>query len=257
MATAYTQPTQYKAPIKQWDTDLIGKALAYKQQTYDINKEKVQQFYNQLTIVELAKGGDREHLESRLNLLNQQVTQAGGMGDLSQSGAFDAISSYYGQAIDEKVENGYYGTLVGKKIKAEAEQAEKDGKYNDLNLEYSMQDYAKWVNDGQVGSEYRGNSKYVPYTDKWAVIQKAFKDVDPDIKIIPTSTGYQFINKKYEEVSPERVRSIMQNIVLSNPGVAQQIKVDAWSTFRGVDDTKALDVTNNLYENRIEITIYL
>ena len=178
MATAYTQPTQYKAPIKQWDTDLIGKALAYKQQTYDINKEKVQQFYNQLTIVELAKGGDREHLESRLNLLNQQVTQAGGMGDLSQSGAFDAISSYYGQAIDEKVENGYYGTLVGKKIKAEAEQAKKDGKYNDLNLEHSLQDYAEWENDGQVGSEYRGNSSYEDYTD---VIAKATEAIEKTV----------------------------------------------------------------------------
>jgi hypothetical protein len=253
MATAYTQPTQYKPYLKQWNTDLLAKALAYKQGSYDINREKVQQFYNQLSTLELAKEEDREYLENNLKILNQQVQEAGGLGDLSVAGSFDALASYYSQATDEKVENGYYGTLVGKKIRNEAEVAVKDGKYSDKNLSYSLQDYQKWVNDGQVGSEYNGASSYVPYTNITDKATKAIQGIVPEGYVEFDSMGnFSFYKKKGEKVTEASIISRLNSTVLNNAEVQSQMQVEGWDKFRGYDDKAFVNHISEIYDTQIE-----
>ena len=41
MATAYSKPLQYTPYQEQWNKELLAKALQYKQDKYDFNREKV------------------------------------------------------------------------------------------------------------------------------------------------------------------------------------------------------------------------
>lgn len=255
MASAYTNPTTYEEQKSWWSPELLkltDRMLSYKQEKYDVNKAKADQFYNQLETVELRKEGDREYLENNLKMLNQQVIEAGGLGDLSVTGSFDALAGYYGQALDEKVTNGYYGTLAGKKIMSEAEKAKKDGKYNDVNLEYSLEKYTGWVNDGQVGSEYSGGNSYVPYTD---IIEKATAAIDkikPNGYVKWDSLGnFTYFEENGEEITEDQIVSRLNAVVLNDPNVQQQMRVNSWDKFRGFDDKAFTEHVSSIYDKQV------
>lgn len=246
MATAYTAPIQYKGYEDQWDEQLLANALSYKQDKYDVNKEKLQSWYNDFATIELAKAEDQQYFSDRLNQVKNQVNKQG-LGDLSMGG--DNIAAYISQAADGKVENGYYGTLAGRKIQNEAKAMfEKDPKlYAQLNLDYSLKDWNNWANDGTVGSNYRGGSSYVPYTDVNQKIIDTFKEHDPNITVVQTKHGYQFLNYEMEQMSEAEVENILEGLVYSDPNVAQQLRVNSWGTFRGQDNAViSEDMKNNL-----------
>ena len=53
MANAYAQPIQFRQRQNEWDTQLLGQALSFKQQKYDANYEKFQNFMNNFANIEV------------------------------------------------------------------------------------------------------------------------------------------------------------------------------------------------------------
>lgn len=246
MATAYTAPTTYKGYEDQWDEELLATALTYKQQKYDVNKAKIQNWFNDFATLDLVKEEDRARFAERIAQVKEQVNRQG-MGDLSLGA--DHIATYISQAADKGIENGYYGTLAGRKIQKEAKDMfDKDPSlYNQRNLDYSLKDWNNWVNDGTAGSTYRGGSSYVPYTDVNQKIIDIFKEHKPDIKVITTKMGVQYINSENQIMTEAQVEDILEGLVYSDPNVAQQLKVDSWATFQGQDNAViSQDMKNSL-----------
>jgi len=108
MATFNSQPYQYGEFISQYPVDLIGKSLLYKQEKYDVNRQKLQDFYNRMNMTDFYKKEDREYFQQRLSVLSEEVNKAGA-GDLSIAANLDGITGHLSQATDERVIKGYLG----------------------------------------------------------------------------------------------------------------------------------------------------
>lgn len=244
MANAYSTPIQYKPYESEWDSQLLATALTYKQQTYDANRQKVQNYLNEFSQIDLVKAEDQEHFYNNLKMLKEEV-DGYGMGDLSQSGVADKLAAHIGQAADEKVVNGYAGTLQYRnyqnqwsKIKEESPEL-----YSEANYQYGLTNFNQWVTDGKAGSSlgtYKNNwigagiGEVNPYFDKTQHIIDVFKEHKPNIKVVQTKNGVQYLNEKHEIVSKEEVDGILGSFVYSDPRFNQQMKIDSWDAYGNV-----------------------
>jgi hypothetical protein len=256
MASAYSTPIQYKPYESNVDVQFITQALAYKQQKYDANYEKMSNFFQNMANVDFAKEEDRQRYFDRLNSLRDEVNRYG-MGDLSQTGVSENIMSHIGQAADEKTLNGYYGTLAIRKIQKEAEKAKEKGTYNPLNYSYSMQEASEWINDGQAGSSYKGGSSYIPYTDVIQKMNDRLKEIKPDFQIVSYGQGIMIVDEKYEQVPEYKVRGVIQQL-MSDPNIQQQMKINAWGSYGRAPEEQlkgffkgSVENTLNQYNNYI------
>lgn len=237
-----------------WDNELLGKALLYKQEKYDKNREELQNFYNNISGIDLAKAEDREYFDERLKKLKKEV-QLAGMGDLSRPGVKEHIESFIGQAADDKVVNGYYGTITGQRIKQQAYQTQQKNpeKYSDLNLAYSLRDYNAWVNDGQVGSTYRGGSTYIPYTDVITKANDAIKDIVPNSYVNLSKTGeISYFKVTGEEITAPEIKARLDATIMKDPNVAQQMSINAWGQYRHLDDAAFASAVKQSFNSQIK-----
>lgn len=255
MASAYSQPIQYKGYEQQWNVDLMAKALEFKQNKYDVNRERINQLSGKINSIPLTADADKKYLQQRINSLYGEV-QKYGMGDLSQAGVADNIMAHIGQAVDEKVYNAYEGTIVGQNISAQAKKAQESGKgYSDINLQYSLKEWNNWAsrtNPDEAGVKYRGNRNYIPYTDKAAKAMQIMKENKPDIQVVKDSKGVQHFIYKKETRDDKTVEALLEGLLFSDPEVMQQMEVDAWAQFRGIDNSQISSALKGNIQKQLE-----
>jgi hypothetical protein len=245
MATFNSQPYQYGEYISQYPVELIGKSLLYKQEKYDVNRQKLQDFYNRMNMTDFYKKEDREYFQQRLSVLSEEVNKAGA-GDLSIAANLDGVTGHLSQATDERVINGYLGTQQIRQYQQEFEKLrEKDPKnYNDLNYQYGLVNAQKWAQDGKSGTRldsYKdsrigaGIGRVTPYRDTMKELQEAAEKISPDIKVVQTEQGLQFIDIYNKTVSDSRLRNLVE-MKMQDSGFSEQMNVNAWGQYRGMDD---------------------
>ena len=252
MASAYSQPIQYLPYQPQFNKELLNEVLSTKQQTYDFNRERIQQTLNRVVGLDVMKEEDQDYLYSRIQAIADEVNRYG-MGDLSDNSRANYLNSYISQVADDKVHNAYSGTLAVRNIYAEAEAAKEDGTYSEQNLAYSLQAAQSWLSDGQVGSEYKGNSNYTPYVDTHTYFMDVIKELEPEAysvlgKYGTTTTDLNkdgvvdiydsvtLLSTSGETLSATRIKNALDLAASADPNVAKQLEVNAWSQFRGVSD---------------------
>jgi len=256
MATAYSKPLQYTPYQEQWNKELLAKALQYKQDKYDFNREKVKNTIGQTLRLDLIKDQDSEYLYDRLqSVVNTLNTQ--GLGDLSLDGRADYLSGYVAQVADQRVLNGYLGTQKVRRLQEEAEAAKKTGEYSDINYSYSMKDLSAWVNDGQVGSAVPvgANTSYVPFVDKFDVLQEVADKLKPDsvVRFEPFGgSGYTWYSQNGDILDQDELISAFNLKIASDPKLADQFRVDSWAQNQGVAEEDFLADTRENYQDYTE-----
>ena len=251
MATAYSKPLQYTPYQEQWNKELLAKALQYKQDKYDFNREKVKNTIGQTLRLDLIKDQDSEYLYDRLqSVVNTLNTQ--GLGDLSLDGRADYLSGYVAQVADQRVLNGYLGTQKVRRLQEEAEAAKKTGEYSDINYSYSMKDLSAWVNDGQVGSAVPAgaNTSYVPFVDKFDVLQEVADKLKPDsvVRFEPFGgSGYTWYSQSGDILDQDELISAFNLKIAADPKLADQFRVDSWAQNQGVAEEDFLADTRESY----------
>lgn len=251
MATAYSKPLQYTPYQEQWNKELLAKALQYKQDKYDFNREKVKNTIGQTLRLDLIKDQDSEYLYDRLqSVVNTLNTQ--GLGDLSLDGRADYLSGYVAQVADQRVLNGYLGTQKVRRLQEEAEAAKKTGEYSDINYSYSMKDLSAWVNDGQVGSAVPAgaNTSYVPFVDKFDVLQEVADKLKPNsvVRFEPFGgSGYTWYSQNGDILDEDELISAFNLKIASDPKLADQFRVDSWAQNQGVSEEDFLADTRESY----------
>lgn len=254
MASAYSTPQVYSEYVPQLPMETIMKGLQYKQQKYDANRERVQNFLNVFSSIELAKGEDQEHFYNNLQQLKGNIDKMG-MGDLSIDGSVEKIAQYIGYAADDDVIRGIAGTKVKNKIEEEAEWTRKNDpdKYDDRNFAFSMKGINAWMQDGTVGSDYRqftkGITNYIPYTDMTAEAIKVLDKIDPTISIIPKpyGDGYYYYDETHEQITSTRIINTLDAALFSNPKISQQMGINSWATYEQASDEELAP----LYRDRV------
>ena len=151
MATAYSQPLQYTPYQEQYNKELLSKALAYKQDKYDTNRQQIKNTIAQVSNIDLIKDQDAEYLHDRMqSVINTLNTQ--GAGDLSLDSRTDYLTGYVANLADQRVMNGYLGTRAYRSVQSQYEAAKEKGEDSAENLAYSLRDINSWIGDGQTGS---------------------------------------------------------------------------------------------------------
>lgn len=254
--------------VSGFNNDLIGKALLYKQEKYDKSREELQGFVNDLSGIDLAKPEDRRYFEDKLKILQTEVNRVG-MGDLSRTGVKEHLESYIGQAADDKVLNGYSSTIqVNRYVQESQKLKEKHPElWNQKNYEFGLQNVNAWMSDGKAGtsvSDYKNNwsgsgvGSVIPYTDLNKKVIDILKNTKPDIKVVSTPYGVQFLNSKYEVLAPQEIKDIMDNLIYTDPQIAQQVKINSWGQYKDIPDEAVSPMVKNSYEqqrNTIQETI--
>jgi len=213
-------------PDQQYQTQIayepIMFALAARQQKFDAEYAKFEAFASNLADIDLAKAEDAKYFENNLKTVYDEIRKAGGVGDLSLTGA-SRIKSYIGQAADDRVVNGYVGTKQMRAYDAEWAKIKEDNPelYNEANYQFGRVNINSWLTDNQVGtklSSYKdsetgivGAGPVTPYTDVWEIAKDILKEKKPNITIVQTKRGVQFINEKRETISEQEVESILEN----------------------------------------------
>jgi hypothetical protein len=246
MATFNSRPYQYGEYVSKYPVELIGKSLLYKQEKYDANRQKLQDFYNRMNMTDFYKAEDREYFQERLNVLSEEVNKAGA-GDLSIAANLDGVTGHLSQATDERVINGYLGTQQIRQYQQEFEKLrEKDPKnYNDLNYQYGLLNAQKWAQDGKSGTRldsYKdsrigaGIGRVTPYRDLVKEVQEDAQKIVPDIQVVQKGTELQFIDIYNQTVSDERLRNLV-TMKMQDSGFSEQLNINAWGQYRGMDDS--------------------
>lgn len=244
MATAYSQPLQYTPYQEQWNKELLGKALQYKQDKYDTNRQVIKNTIAQVSNIDLLKDQDAEYLYDRLqSVINNLNTQ--GAGDLSLESRADYLTGYVADVADQKVMNGYVGTRAYRNIVAEHQEKLKTGEASDLNLAFSLQDVNSWANDGQMGSALPAgaNTSYVPYVDLYKTYEEVAKNLEPGSYVIFDQfgdSGFTWYSREDVELAPERLVMAFNLATQSNQKLNGQLQVNAWGANFSVSDAQFL-----------------
>ena len=256
MATAYSQPLQYTPYQEQWNKELLGKALQYKQDKYDTNRQVIKNTIAQVSNIDLLKDQDAEYLYDRLqSVINNLNTQ--GAGDLSLESRADYLTGYIADVADQKVMNGYVGTRAYRNIVAEHQEKLKTGEASDLNLAFSLQDVSSWANDGQVGSALPAgaNTSYVPYVDLYKSYEEIAQNLEPGSYVIWDQfgdSGFTWYSRKDEELAPERLVMAFNLATQSNQKLNDQLRVNAWGANVSVSDAQFVQEFRNDAQNDID-----
>lgn len=245
MSSAYSTINNYAdLPVYSPDVNFVIQGLQYKQQKYDHNKEKLQSFYDELSMVDLAKEEDKEYFEQRLDKV-REIANKYMSGDLSRSSVVNSVMRNLNQVLDKDVLTAVSSTKI---LRAEqkAWQELKEGKdgdklYNEANYQFAMQNAQQWLNDGKAGTKYNGGGGVIHYDDVAGRVIKELPDMvksinDKWVETVPGSGMFMDVVTK-EAVPRDKVEAAI-DAVIGERGL-RQLQIDAWSKYRNVDD-KAL-----------------
>ena len=139
MANAFSVFRARQGWIDPTDQDFTLKALMFKQQKYDANQAKVQSITDRYQSLQLARGVDRDYLNSRLREVVDSVNTLGPQ-DLSQNSVTAAITNHVGQVLDNNVITAMGETTKIRNYQDEVNQIKEKHPqlYNSINEGYGM-----------------------------------------------------------------------------------------------------------------------
>lgn len=252
MASPYSKPIEYTPYRNLFDKELLVNALAYRQEKFDFNKAKIDNLVQTAVNLDLAKIGDKEYFSARLESIEDAINRFG-TGDLSLDSRSDYLASYISQAMDEKVFNGYAGTLARNNIMAGAAKAKEDGTFTQGNLNFSLKENDAWLNDGKVGSQYTGGSSYIPYYDYLKLMNEAAEKIDGIAYVELSDVGnFTFFKTDGNEVTDDAVKNRLMATVLNDPRAQSQIRIDAWNQYQGMDDEEFFTLIKDRNQDLVE-----
>jgi len=150
----------------------------YKQQQYDQGVEKIQSYIDNIAGLDVARGVDKQYLQSKLDELGGNLKKVAG-GDFSNHQLVNSVGGMTKQIIrDNKVQSAVQSTSLYRKNLKEIEDDEKAGKSNVNNTNKFYKDASAWLNGKEAGQSL-GASYFKP-VDVWGKIKDIAKEVGVD-----------------------------------------------------------------------------
>ena len=184
MASFTDAITQFNPYVQQLPVDAMVRVGMYKQQKYDEGVQKIQGYIDNIAGLDVAKGPQKEYLQSKLNELGSNLKGVAA-GDFSNQQLVNSVGGMATQLIkDPIIQNAVSSTQRLRKGQADLDEARKAGK-SDYNNEKVFTDEAnKWLSDGSNESSFNG--AYVPYTDIMKILGDSLTGIGEDSRIAQT-----------------------------------------------------------------------
>ena len=243
--------------VSQLPVDAMVKVGMYKQQRYDEGVQKIQGYIDNIAGLDVAKGPQKEYLQSKLNELGSNLKSVAA-GDFSNQQVVNSVGGMAAQLIkDPIIQSAVSSTQRIRKGVGELEEARKAGKLHKNNEDKFNSDVNEWLNDGSLESSFLG--KYTPYTDyrkKEIELAKEIEKIDRTVEIpwVRDSQGNTiYFNDKGEgSLDPTKGQKRMDYDMLEvtvkgkpaekilalfnttfDDNDEQQMRIDSWAKYRG------------------------
>jgi len=199
---------------------------------------------------------DKQYIAERLEKAEELVNKYTHM-DLSSEGLTQSLMRTMGTVVDDNVKNAVMSTRMFRAEQQEWNQAKEEnlGLYADQNYWYAMQNASQWLNDGQVGTKYKGGGGFIPYDD----VAKRLMDEMPDqikaikdewVELQSPSGGRMYYDKVTMEAVPaEEVQAVVDTIV-GQKG-RNQLRIDALYQFNYMGEDQAYSQVEGVRSSKV------
>lgn len=238
MASSWKIDT-YRDPEKI-DISVLGNALKYKQENYNINTMQTQQLINQYAGTDLLRDVDKEYFGERINTLTNFINQSG-TRDWSKKSIANQVQSYVSTALDPNVMSAIASTNAFRKQQSEIDDIKKNkpDQYSMQNEWFATRDIQRYMNSGEIGDSYRAQS-YTPYTDvKDIVLKNADKLKDFGMEYHTEDIGGNSYFRRVgtiEKIDPETVKEYLSTIM--DTKVMNQLFIDGQYSYKDTPPEK-------------------
>lgn len=255
MANPYSIIHNYDTTLFTPNFDLIASAMQYKQNKIDANRQRLQTMYDQLSVVDVAKDADKDYVESRLQTAKSIANKYAAL-DLSSSNLTNQLISKLTDVVDDNVKNAVLSTRRYRSEQAAWDKLKEDDpeKYSQLNRNYAMQGANSWLNDGKVGSEYKGGGGVIEFVDLSEKIMDNLPELQKALKAEWIETGpkqgYFRSMDTYEAVDRGQMQEALS--FLFNEKDKRQMGINAWGTYDSMPEEQLKEEYNAYFQPRID-----
>lgn len=259
MANYLSPPAEYNQQvIPQYDFNLIGKALAYKQQAIDQNSLAIQEKINQFAQIDLARDVDKKYLGEKVNTLVSHLNSLEG-ADFSSQNTTQVIQGHISQLLDNNVMTAIASTRNLRKLQSDIDtiKTKSPEKYSTDNEAFAMRGAQAWLSNPNVGAAFQG-ATYKPYENTLKTmidIAKDIKDTKGDQVIeVPLRdpqgnlTGYME-KKTIKGLTPEEIQAYLPGLLPSS--TLQQLQIDGWAKYQGLGGLQAAQQNFTEYTKQV------
>lgn len=237
MSSYLGQEFQVVQPTSAINAPLVAQVLAMKQQTYDSNKQKIQQTLDSFGGIDLLRDSDKAYLAAKLTEVTGKLNSYANR-DLSQSFvADDLLGSVRQVANDPIILNAMENTQKFKSFQAQVNtiRDKKPELYSDVNYNFALENAG--VNSYLEGkSDKINNLQYTNYVDVTSSALKKVKELK-DLKgkkVIelpdPQNPG-QIIKKSIDGLTDQEIFDYIPNIL--TPEESKQLTINGWAKYGG------------------------
>lgn len=256
MASFLDNPNvQFSNYINPIDSEVYGAAIMQKQQQYDQGVEKVQGVISSVAGLEVYRDSDKQYLQNKVGSLTGSLNELAG-ADWSNPHLISQVGAYAAQiAGDKQVQNAVASTARIKRVYSDMEDAQKKGELNADNKIYAEDQIAAYANSTEADATFNGS--YTPYFNVMEEFRKNYSVLHADENITQdafttNAAGDVVPNYASREVTtkgitPAKVKAAW-DLTMNNSGAAQQMRISAHATYRGVDGATIMNSVKGKFD---------
>ena len=248
---------QFNPYIQQLPVEDMARVGMYKQQQYDQGVEKIQSYIDNIAGLDVARGVDKQYLQSKLDELGGNLKKVAG-GDFSNHQLVNSVGGMTKQIIrDNKVQSSVQSTAWYRKQQAEMEKAIQEGKSGESNIWDFQKKAEGWLNGKEAGESFNG--RYTQYRDVKKTAMDAIKAIHPslqkyDVAFLtdkngnpdPTKIATAMKRMKIEGVDEQDIKKAIEASM--SPDDFNQLSIDARYRFKDVDSETLKKSAMQTYE---------
>jgi len=251
------EPTHFTPYVPQMPVDDYINAGMMLQQRYNQGVERTQSFIDNVAGMNVAGEANTQYLRGKVSQLESQVSRIAG-SDFSKNSVSSQVGNLAGTIErDPVIQAGMTSAVRLQNYDKSWKDLEKDhpDQYAAGNKEY----YDQFVNDylkqsqTKAGLVYNGPTEAVAHNDYYNKLDKQLKELDPSITTTISPAG-EFMYKvdKNSTVSRDQIDGIINTTLLADPAAQQQMKIDAWHSYRSFDGMQMFDHVNKSFGSMID-----
>jgi hypothetical protein len=183
MASFTDQISQFNPYIQELPVEAMAQVGMAKQAQYNQGVQKVQNYIDRISGLEIIKPQHKQYLQSVMGELGNKLKTVAA-GDFSNQQLVNSVAGMTGQiAKDPIVQNAVSSTNYIKKGYGEIEAARKAGKSNKDNEDYYEARVNNWMTNPDLKTSFQG--RYTAFTD----VDKKLRGLAEELKKNPSSTS--------------------------------------------------------------------
>jgi hypothetical protein len=183
MASFTDKISQFNPYIQELPVQEMVQVGMYKQAKYDQGVQKIQNYIDRISGLDISKPGHKQYLQSKLGELGNNLKTVAA-GDFSNQQLVNSVVGMTGQIVkDPIVQNAIYSTQLIKRGYSEIEAARKAGKSGKDNEDYYQSIVNDWMANPDLKASFSG--RYTPYKD----VNKKLIELADNLKKDPSSTN--------------------------------------------------------------------